>query len=280
MGYVKGSETLFGFMGATGGGIVECDTLPTEKIKTDTLYKIPAGLFWYDGSWHQLVVNTDIVVPAKGSRGNAGFVESVPGLVKLYNESAGITVDSHNQLGIAAASNSDIDTGTSMKKPIVPGNFVYAAQANSYRNDLSDITASHASANTPAGALAIKDYVLKNALNFKLHKIPRGGTFEITPGMMALILPYGDYTLSAHKSDGTEVATKMGATIVMATDWGAEAEDANCYWAAFMYVKSATIMPTMASNHTKYTSNCYIKNNDSGTSGTGYAYVYYVSKDE
>ena len=217
----------------------------------------------------------DIVVPDKSTteRGTAG-------LVYMYNESSGLTLDAQNEnrLRIAAASTKDIDEGTSQNKPIVPANMKYAMQSKSFTDDLSNILESSADARTPAGAFAIKDFVLKNALNFKLHKIPRGETFKITPGMMALILPYGDYTLSAHKSDGTTVASSMGATIVMATDWGADADNANNYWVAFMYVKSATLMPTMSSNHNAYTANCYIKNNDSGTSGSGIAYVYYLSR--
>ena len=115
-------------------------------------------------------------------------------------------------------------------------------------------------------------------VNFKLHKIPRKEKFEITPGMIALILPYGDYTLSAHRNDDTTIVSNMGATLVMSTDRGADADNPNDYWVAFLYIKTATLMPTMSTNHNLYTANCYIKNNDSGTSGTGYAYVYYLSR--
>lgn len=217
---------------------------------------------------------TDIVVPdtSTAKRGTAG-------LVYMYNESSGLRLDGDKRLCIASASESDIDAGTSHNKPIVPETMKYAMQTNAFTGDISEILSTSGDAKTPTGALAVKDFVLKNALNFKLHKIPRGETFEITPGMMALILPYGDYTLSAHKSDGTTVASSMGATIVMATDWGADADDANNYWVAFMYVRSATLMPTMSSNHNQYSANCYIKNNDSGTSGSGYAYVYYLERN-
>ena len=105
--------------------------------------------------------------------------------------------------------------------------------------------------------------------------------FEIKPGMIGVVFPYGDYTLSVHESRTSSAKiSNMGATVIMATDWGADAEDTSCYWTAFMYVKSATLMPTISSHHTKYTQNCYIKNNDTGTSGTGYAYVYYLSRGE
>ncbi len=226
---------------------------------------------------------SDIVVPAEGSRGNANFVESIPGLVKLYNQSAGLGIDEYGQLGIVAATESDINEGTSMRKPIVPKTMKTAMQKNSFAGDLNNITPTHEDAYTPAGALAITNFVLENAHNFKLYKIPRGGMFEIKPGMMALVLPYGDYTLSLHESETSSAkVSNMGATVVMATDWGADPEDGNCFWVACMSAKTYKVLgveiPTMGSNHTKYTQNCYIKNNDTGTSGTGYAYVYYISR--
>lgn len=112
---------------------------------------------------------------------------------------------------------------------------------------------------------------------FKMKTIPSGGKFAIKPGMIALVLPYGNYTLSLHKADGSTVVSSMGATIMFATDrdsiWN------NGYWLACMYVKQATLMPTMASNHTLYTDECYIQNNysDSDSSTSDQAYVYYLS---
>lgn len=216
---------------------------------------------------------TDIVVPdiSTSQRGTAG-------LVYLYNDSSGLALNEDKRLCVSPASQNEITEGVSARKPITPRTMKYAMRENSFTGDLANILSTSTDAKTPVGAFAVKELVLKNALNFKFDKIPRGKTFTITPGMIALILPYGDYTLSAHKSDNTTIASSMGATIVMATDWGADYDNANNYWVAFMHVKKASLMPTMASNHNSYTSNCYIKNNDTGTSGTGYAYVYYLTR--
>lgn len=227
---------------------------------------------------------TDIVVPAQGSRGNENFVEGIPGLVKLYNESAGLNIDAYGQLGVVSATEEEITKGESLRKPITPKRMKYAMQQNSFTGDLNNISSTSDDAKTPVGAFAVKHFLLQNMLNFKLYKIPREGMFEIKPGMMAVILPYGDYTLSLHESRSSSAkVSSMGATVITATDWGADSEDPQCFWVSVMHAKSYKVLgvdiPTMASNHTKYTSNCYIKNNDSGTSGTGYAYVYYLSRD-
>lgn len=279
--YAKPIATdLYGVVPVANGGVPTTGQNNAGKVLTTNSLGTPE---WQTPSASG--GTSDIVVPAQGSRGNANFVESVPGLVKLYNQSAGLSIDEYGQLGIAAATESDIDEGTSMRKPIVPKTMKYAMRENSFTGNLNNITPTHADAYTPAGALAITNFVLENAFRFKLYKIPRGGMFEIKPGMMALILPYGDYTLSLHESKTSSAkVSNMGATVVMATDWGAEEEDANCFWVACMSAKTYKILgveiPTMGSNHTKYTQNCFIKNNDTGTSGTGYAYVYYISRGE
>ena len=274
MAFINGQKVLFSAMINRSDAIIDCETLPTQDINAKSFYRTPDGIYWHDGEWHKVIEDDDIVVPDTNTseRGTAG-------LVHMYNESSGLRLDPDKRICIASATNDEVTAGVSFNKPIVPAVMKHAVRVNSYKDDLAQIDASSEDANTPAGAFAVKDFVLKNALNFKLHKIPRGGTIEVTPGMMALILPYGDYTLSAHKADGTTVASKMGATIVMATDWGADEHDANNYWVALMYVKSATIMPTMSSNHTSYTDICYIKNNDSGSSGSGFAYVYYIERN-
>ena len=222
----------------------------------------------------------DIVVPdtSTSQRGTAG-------LVYMYNPSSGLELDEYQRLCISPASKDEITKKESARKPIVPATMKHAMQSNSYGGDLADMNSNDENMRTPVGALAIKDFVMKNALGFKLYKIPRGEMFEIKPGMMALILPYGDYTLSLHESKTSAAkVSSMGATVVMATDWGADADNRQCFWVACMSAKSYKVLgvdiPTMGSNHTSYTSNCYIKNNDSGSSGTGYAYVYYINRSE
>ena len=128
MAIINGQEVsfqgpLFLPVGANSYGIIECDTLPTSDIKTGLFYRTPSGMFWNDGaSWHQAVDTNRIVVAATGSEGTSDFVESVPGLVKLYNPSGGLRI--HNdRLIIAGASKSDISlpqAERSVNKPITP----------------------------------------------------------------------------------------------------------------------------------------------------------------
>jgi hypothetical protein len=217
----------------------------------------------------------DIVVPAQGSESNPStFVESIPGLVKLYNESSGLRL-ANERLCIASATKDEIDAGTSHNKPIVPETIKYAMQSKSFKGDIDKILESSADANTPPSAFSIRKFVLKYALNFKMTTIEKGGTFTITPGMIALVFPYGDYTLSAHKEDGTEIASSMGTSMIFSVERDAEWE--NDYWMAVVYAKNAVIGATVSSNHNRYSTNCYIKNNYSGNDGTGRAYVYYLS---
>lgn len=144
-----------------------------------------------------------------------------------------------------------------------------------YKDDISKIDSKHPDKDRPASALAVKNLIMPNLLNFKMATIAKGETFTITPGMLALILPYGDYTLSAHKADGTEIATGMGTTMI----FSAERDEAygGDYWAAFLYAKNAVLGATVSSNHNRYSTDCYIKNNYSGNEGSGMAYVYYLS---
>ena len=212
---------------------------------------------------------TDIVVPDTNTseRGSAG-------LVYMYNKSSGLRLDDDKRICIAAADSTDISEKTSMNKPIVAAMMEEAMQANAFTGDISTILSSSTKADTPAGAFAIKDFVLKNVLNFKLYKIPKGGTFAIKPGMMGIILP--STTLSTHVGSASASASisSMGTTIFMATDTGADASNPNSHWLAFLYVSSLS----MKSNHTLYTSTCYIKNDDNSSSGT-YAYVYYIERN-
>jgi hypothetical protein len=234
------------------------------------------------------------------------------GTVTLYNESSGLKLDTtnDNRLCIASATTADIDEGISVNKPIVPATIKYAIQSKAYHKHLSSITSvDHEDAKTPPdsywtkryvddktktytgdfsdvkdtpkyqgmipAASAVKNLVLANIMNFKMATIAKGETFTITPGMLALILPYGDYTLSAHKADGTEIATGMGTTMIFSAERD-EAYDGD-YWMAAVYARSAMLTATVSSNHNRYSTDCYIKNNYSGNEGSGMAYVYYLS---
>ena len=267
---------------------------------------------WING--HQIISpsfklrETPTVIPDKNEseRGSAG-------LINMYNESSGLRLDDKQRLCIASASTAEIDAGVSVNKPIVPATIKHAMQSKAYHKDLSSITSiEHEDAKTPPdsywtkryvddktktykgnfsdiydtpmhtsmipGAPAVKNFVLANIMHFKMTFIEKGETFTIKPGMLALVLPYGDYTLSAHKEDGTEIATSMGTTMVFASERD-EAYEGD-YWAAFLYAKNAVLAATVSSNHNRYSTNCYIKNNYSGSTGTGRAYIYYISTPE
>ena len=274
MAYINGQEVLFTpFWG--WGGIIECETLPTENINKQSLYRTADGLFWYDTEWRKVIEEDNIVVPDKSQsqRGKAG-------LINLYNDSSGLTLDpqNENRLRIAAANTSDIDAATSQNKPIVPATFKFAMQNKAFKGDLSTIVGTHADASTPASSFAINKFVMKYALHFKMDVIEKGGTFTIKPGMLALVMPYGDYTLSVYNG-GTTVASSMGTTMIFAAERDSENWDNN-YWMALVYAKKGTLgVASVSSNHNQYSSNCTIKNNYSGDEGSGRAYVYYLSKD-
>ena len=113
--------------------------------------------------------------------------------------------------------------------------------------------------------------------SFKMKRIPSGGKFTITPGMLALVIPYGEFTLSAHKSDGTTVASSMGATMLFSAERDTEIFN-NDYWVAFLYASKSYLTTTVSQNHNRYAKECYIQNNYKVTgSETGMAYVYYIS---
>lgn len=290
MAFINGKPTFFfpyGSGGSSdgGGGIIECDVLPTEEIKTDTLYKTPDGLFWYDTGWHQLINDDDIVKPGTNSSNPLGTA----GLVRLYNKSTGLRLDDYNRLCVAAATQDEISEGISANKPLTPDNIKFAVQNKSYKGDFVGIHSTSSDKDTPASALAIKtfvengdksvrNFVLDNLLRFKMDYIEAGKSHPLEPGMIALILPYGDYTLSLHNGSST-VISNMGATMIFSAERDAENWN-NDYWLAAVYVKKGTLgTPTVASTHNKYSSNLTIKNNYSGSSGSGRAYVYYLKAD-
>lgn len=198
-----------------------------------------------DENAEKLVKQNDIVVPAKGSRGQANFVESIPGLLKLYNESCGLGIDNYGQVGVVAATNQDIDAGTSMRKPIVPGNFAKALD--------------------------------KFGLHFKIAIVEKNGTFAISPGMIALVLPWDK--ASFYDGNNNPILTNGGTSLVFASDIVNDANqhdlNGNKYWMAILSI--AGLSSTSKHNSYPISSNpCYFKNAHSDSSGTGRAYIYYI----
>lgn len=266
-----------------------------------------------------------IVVPAEGSESIvATFKESIPGLVKLYNESSGLRLDGKQRLCIAAASEYDIDQGVSVNKPIVPatlkkamssktvkaGDFRnigtdsevqgtamlppasivvknYIDSTKSYSGDFSDVDAYEPAYDLKFPTVtAIKKYVdksLKNfevpsPLKFRLARVPKNGTFEIKPGMIAIILPWKKSYF--YTPDNTAIIEGAGTSIVFATDRmnGDDVimDNGTNYWVSILSISGIT----STSKHDVYSlssgKHCYFKNTHDDTSGSGAAYVYYL----
>ena len=170
------------------------------------------------------------------------------GLVYMYNESSGLRLDNDKRLCIAPANKTDIDAGTSNNKPIVPAFMPYALQRFGH--------------------------------NFKIKIVPKNSTFPITPGMIAIILPWDK--ASFYAPNNTAIVTGVGTSIVFATDkLNANNEiDANGtnYWMSILSISGLS----STSKHSLYSlssGNCYFKNAHSDTvteTNTGNAYVYYL----
>ncbi len=130
------------------------------------------------------------------------------------------------------------------------------------------------------------EFISKNLLNFKIEIVPPGETFPITPGMICLIQPYTttsqSYTVAFYTELGNAIVEKAGASLVWASDPvhsdNTMNDAGNYYWVAIPY----TYLGTVKFNHNRYyvSQPIYFKNNYSvsGTE-TGYAYVYYLSRD-
>ena len=184
-----------------------------------------------------------LVVPGTDSSNPIGTA----GLVQMYNASSGLRLDEQQRLCIAPANESDIDTGTSHNKPIVPAFMPYALR--------------------------------KFGDNFRVKKVPRNSTFMLHPGMIALIFPWKSYGSIASPS-GTIIDTK-GVSIVFTTDKVNSAdvldEKGTKYYLAAISVSGLT----STSSHNVYDITydadvCWFVNSHSDTSGSGYAYIYYL----
>lgn len=133
---LENEEQAFLQMVMGAEGIIEVESLPTVNIKTKSFYKTPSGVYWYGNGGFNKVLNrkdeNDIVTAAVGSSSNPGnYTPSVPGLVKLYNESSGLRLDGDKHLCISGASNELLDAGIeqakrSFNRPITPSNLEYA----------------------------------------------------------------------------------------------------------------------------------------------------------
>lgn len=133
---LENEEQAFLQMVMGAEGIIEVESLPTVNINPKSFYKTPSGLYWYGNGGFNKVLNrkddNDIVTAAVGSSSNpANYTPSVPGLVKLYNESSGLRLDGDKHLCISGASNELLDANIlqanrSFNRPITPSNLEYA----------------------------------------------------------------------------------------------------------------------------------------------------------
>lgn len=185
--------------------------------------------------------NYDIVVPDKNTseRGTAG-------LVYMYNESSGLRLDGDKRLCIAPAKKADIDEGTSNNKPIVPAFMPYALQ--------------------------------RFGDNFKVAVVPKNGEFQIKPGMIALLFPWKSYG-TIYNSSGTSIIDTKGTSIIFATDPINTDSVMDTNGTQYQVAAISISGITSSSSHNTYSISsgyCYFKNTHSDTSGSGYAYVYYL----
>lgn len=190
----------------------------------------------------------DIVVPDTNSTDRG-----TPGLVAMYNESSGLRLDDSKRICIAPATESDIEAGVSHNKPIVPAFFRYALS-----------------------------FFLDGM--FKRVVVPKGGTFELIPGMFAIIFPwdkawfYDPSGNSIFKNDITGEAIGGGTSFVFATGpmTGSVSDPKGSNYD--VAVLSIDGLSSKSSHNTYSTTSgyCYFKNTHSSTTGTGNAYVYYL----
>lgn len=183
----------------------------------------------------------DIVVPDKNTS-----ERGTPGLVAMYNESSGLRLDGDKRLCIAPATQTDIDVGTSHNKPIVPAFMPYALQV------FGD--------------------------NFKVAVVPKNGTFQIKPGMIALLFPWKSYG-TIYNSGGTSIIDTKGTSIIFATDPINTDNVMDTKGTNYQMAAICISGITSTSSHDTYSTSsgyCYFKNTHSDTSGSGYAYIYYL----
>lgn len=175
------AQMLFG-----SAAIIECDALPTTDISQTTFYKTPTGLYWYTDRWNKVLNRNDpndITKPARGSTGNDGFVEAIPGLLKMYNDSSGVRLDGNGNLCIAqarGANGEDVDDllattpqkQRSVNRPITPSNLEYALRQFiplvTYTSSLSGASASNKQAVSVGAVKAFVDST-KTTLQEKIN---------------------------------------------------------------------------------------------------------------
>ena len=167
----------------------------------------------------------EIVSEALGSSSKPDYVPSVPGLVKLYNDSSGLqlvkitgpeydfegnptgaTVDYGRHLYIAAASPAEILAKTSLGKPIVPGRLAEAIAASETDSDKlngaangSDYKELHSTVVTPA---TMKAAIAANRARTTFNS--RTDDRIVTPSDMQYIIKANKSSVGAFTHNTTE----------------------------------------------------------------------------
>ena len=256
------------------------------------------------------------MVADSGSVSDSSFKPGVLGGIRIYNKSGGLRYDDltnggknyGKRLQIAAAEPSDMKfkaDGTaenvSANKPIVPANMDTAlsiflpriattvAQSIATKGATGDFSDNMAGM-APASSYAVKQFVhsMLSTVGIKVRclKLPIGKTCTIPPSTLALVAPY------TAKFSGYDVYTKKTESITFSNigiimnsapmsyngatgeEWDNPDGEATRCFAAHISL-NATSRNLMCDKTT-----VKIQNTDSGSSGSGATYIYYISDGE
>lgn len=116
---------------------------------------------------------------------------------------------------------------------------------------------------------------VNSRLVYKVYQVAAGGTFEIKPNMLCIVMPYGGKTIGVMKKDQTElISGNVGFTICFAAEinTGEYANGAN-HRVFFAYVPQS-VLSTLTTYHNLLDVGAYFVNNGEGT-----MYVYALMKE-